>query len=135
MGSLNKIWKKYQKEYDYNYSKNENREKERRDRKRKSYHPNIIAGNIIKKIKNIIMKNIIDFLNQLLKETTKNAKLYKLAYKYTNQLNQAVKFKFLRMKLKELVSLDISPKYIKVKKCYNSEIITKIIKKRRKFNR
>ena len=39
MGSLNKIWKKYQKEYDYNYSKNENREKERRDRKRKSYHP------------------------------------------------------------------------------------------------
>ena len=81
------------------------------------------------------MKNIIDFLNQLLKETTKNAKLYKLAYKFSNQLNRAVKFKFLRMKLKELVSLDISPKYIKVQKCYNSEIITKIIKKRRKFNR
>ena len=39
MESLNKKWKKYQKEYDYYYSKNENREKERRDTKRKSYHP------------------------------------------------------------------------------------------------
>ena len=140
MESLNKIYKKYQKEYDYNYFKNENKEKEKRGRKRKSDRPIIehnrmTADNIIKKIKIIVMKNIIDFLNQLLKETTKNAKLYRLAYKYSNQLNRAVEFKFLRMKLKELVSLDISPKYIKVKKCYNSEIITKIIKKRRKFNR
>ena len=84
MESLNKIWKKYQKEYDYNYSKNENTEREKRGRKRKSDRPIIehnrmTADNIIKKIKIIIMKNIIDFLNQLLKETTKNAKLYKLA--------------------------------------------------------
>jgi len=85
--------------------------------------------NIIKKIKIIIMKNIIDFLNQLLKETTKNVKLYKLAYKYTDQRNQAVEFKLLRMKLKELVSLEISPKYGRVKKTFNKEITTKIIKK------
>ena len=134
MESLNKIWKKYQKEYDYNYSKNENRKKERRGRKRKYNHPIIehnrmTADNIIKKIKNIIMKNIIDFLNQLLKETTKNAKLYKLAYKFSDQLNRALEFKFLRMKLKELVSLDISPKYVRVQKSFNKEIITKIIKK------
>ena len=75
------------------------------------------------------MKNIIDFLNQLLKETTKNAKLYRLDYKYSNQLNREVEFKLLRMKLKELVSLDISPKYATVKKSFNKEIITKIIKK------
>ena len=37
------------------------------------------ADNIIKRIRIIIMKNIINFLNQLLKETTNNAKLYKLA--------------------------------------------------------
>ena len=134
MESLNKIWKKYQKEYDYNYSKNENTEKEKRGRKRKSDRPikehnRMTADNIIKRIKIIIMKNIIDFLNQLLKETTKNAKLYRLAYKYSNQLNRAVEFKFLRMKLKELVSLDISPKYVKVKESFNKEIITKIIKK------
>ena len=83
--------------------------------------------NIIKKIKIIIMKNIIDFLNQLLKETTKNAKLYKLAYKC--QRSRAVEFKLLRMKLKELVSLEISPKYVKIKKTFNKEITTKIIKK------
>ena len=134
MGSLNKIWKKYQKEYDYNYSKNENREKERRGGKPKSNRPivehnRMTEDNIIKKIKIIIMKNIIDFLNQLLKETTKNAKLYKLAYKFSNQLNRAVEFKFLRMKLKELVSLEISPKYGRVKKTFNKEITTKIIKK------
>ena len=87
------------------------------------------ADNIIKRIKIIIMKNIIDFLNQLLKETTKNAKLYRLDYKYSNQLNREVEFKLLRMKLKELVSLDISPKYVKVKESFNKEIITKIIKK------
>ena len=33
------------------------------------------------------------------------------------------------MKLRELVSLDISPKYIRVKESFNKEIITKIIKK------
>ena len=33
------------------------------------------------------------------------------------------------MKLKELVSLDISPKYVRVKESFNKEIITKIIKK------
>ena len=87
------------------------------------------ADNIIKKIKNIIMKNIIDFLNQLLKETTKNVKLCKLDYKYSNQINRAVEFKLLRMKLKELASLDISPKYVKAQKYYNREIIKKIINK------
>ena len=134
MESLNKIWKKNQKQYDYNYSENEKREKERRGRKRKSNFPIIehnrmTADNIIKKIKNIIMKNIIDFLNQLLKETTKNVKLCKLDYKYSNQINRAVEFKLLRMKLKELASLDISPKYVKVQKYYNREIIKKIINK------
>ena len=84
MESLNKIYKKYQKEYDYNYSKNENTEKEKRGRKRKSDRPikehnRMTADNIIKRIRIIIMKNIINFLNQLLKETTNNAKLYKLA--------------------------------------------------------
>ena len=39
MESLNKIWKKYQKEYDYNYFKNENTEKEKRGRKRKFDRP------------------------------------------------------------------------------------------------
>ena len=73
MESLNKIWKKYQKEYDYNYSKNENTEREKRGRKRKSVRPikehnRMTADNIIKRIKIIIMKNIIDFLNQLLKK-------------------------------------------------------------------
>ncbi len=134
MESLNKIWKKYQKQYDLNYSKNKNKEKDRRGRKRKSNlpiieHNRMTADNIIKKIKIIIMKNIIDFLNQLLKETTQNVKLCKLDYKYSNQINRAAEFKLLRMKLKELVSLDISPKYVKVHKYYNKEIIEKMINK------
>ena len=134
MESLNKIWKKNQKQYDYNYSKNENREKERRGRKRKSSlpiieHNRMTADNIIKKIKIIIMKNIIDFLNKLFKETTENVKLCKLDYKYSNAINRAIEFKLFRMQLKELVSPDISPKYVKVHKYYNREIIEKMINK------
>ena len=134
MESLNKIWKKYQKQYDLNYSKNKNKEKERRGRKRKSNlpiieHNRMTADNIIKKIKIIIMKNIIDFLNKLFKETTENVKLCKLDYKYSNAINRAIEFKLFRMQLKELVSLDISPKYVKVHKYYNKEIIEKMINK------
>ena len=59
------------------------------------------------------------FLNSLLEKTNiYKERLYKLDYKYINQLKKEEDMNFLKMSLKELYSLDICP---------NLEIYQKII--------
>ena len=132
--TLNKKLKKLQKDNHSNNTnlKNENIIKKKRGRaplSNRPEHNRMSADNIIKKIKCILMKNIFTFLNKILKSTTKDVQILKLDYKYCNQLNRSVEFKLLKMKLKQLMSLDISPKYSKLQKYYNKEIIEKIINK------
>ena len=93
-------------------------------------HDIMAPDNIIKKIKAIIFKNILIFLNNWLKEgTNSNIKYLNLDYnKYINKLNSSFEKKILSMKLKDLLSLDISSIY-KNKDGNNKEII-KIIEKK-----
>ena len=115
--------KKKRKEDNENFGiikKNEEEEKKsKRGRKKNSIsmnvHDRMVPDNIIKKIKSIIFKYILTFLNNLLKKGT-NFKItfLNLDYKkYINKLNISFEKELLSMKLKDLLSLDISSKYKK----------------------
>ena len=115
--------KKKRKEDNENFGiikKNEEEEKKsKRGRKKNSIsmnvHDRMVPDNIIKKIKSIIFKYILTFLNNLLKKGI-NFKItfLNLDYKkYINKLNISFEKELLSMKLKDLLSLDISSKYKK----------------------
>ena len=91
-------------------------------------HSKYSEDNIIKKIKAKILLYPLMFLNNILaKNNTHKKKLYKLDYKYINQLKKEEDMKILKMRLKELYSLDISSKYNK-EKDYNKNYIKSIEK-------
>ena len=69
--------------------------------------------NIIKKIKAKLLLYPLLFLNNILKNSDIDKQLYKLDYKYTNQLKKDEDMNIIKMSLKELYSLDISPKFTK----------------------
>ena len=75
-------------------------------------HDRMSPDNIIKKIKSEFFKYIVLFLNSIIKSTTSEEKykIYKLDYCFINQLNREIDLKYLNMPLKDLFSLDISPK-------------------------
>ena len=92
-------------------------------------HNKMVPDNIIKKIKAKIFEYAIVFLNNILSNNKKEEKLFKLDYKYVNRLNREQDLQYLDMKLKELFSKDISPKYI-IKnrhKDFNKRYISKIL--------
>ena len=77
------------------------------------------SDNIIKKIKALLFKNILSFLNNLFNYTTiNNIKLLKLNSKYVNQLNSIFELNLIGMKLKEFLSLEVSSKIKKNGKNY-----------------
>lgn len=113
----------------------EKQKKNKRGRKSKSAsfkeHSKMDSDNIIKKINAIIFRHILNFLNNLLKKANKskcNIKFLKLDYKYINKLQVSFEKDLLSKKLKELLSLNISPKY-KGKEENNIKIIETIEKK------
>ena len=104
--------------------------KKKRGRQSKSTsiyeHNKMSSDNIIKKIKAKIFKYILIFLNNLLEKAKKikgNIKFFKLDYEYI--LKVSFEKELLSMKLKDLVSLNISPKY-KGKEENNKKIIDSI---------
>ena len=92
----------------------------------KNVHDRMVPDNIIKKIKAKIFKYILTFFNNLLKEGTNiNMTFLNLDYKkYINKLNISFEKELLSMKLKDLLSLDLSSKY---KNKDNNKEIIKII--------
>jgi hypothetical protein len=76
-------------------------------------HDKMSADNIIKKLKAEFFKYMTLFLNKIIKTTTseENDKILKLDYRFINQLNREIDLKFLKLPLKDLFSLDVSPKY------------------------
>ena len=134
MESLNRKWKKGKKIYNYHYFDGlniENIGEKKRGRKPQFNcpiitHTKMTADNIIKKIKSISIKNIIEFFNQLFRKLNKNFQLLKLDFRYSKQLKREVEFNLLEKKLKDLASFDISSKFKKFKTYYNKEIIEKI---------
>ena len=121
-------------------TKNDNETKKRRGRKTKNpkrpgIHDKICSDNIIIKIKALIFKYILSFLNTIIKLTHESyvlnkVELLKLNYKIVNRLQKEKNLKFINMTLKDLFSKEISPKYNikKLTKEYNKNIIENILK-------
>ena len=135
MKNLNKKIKRDNKKYNNNdiaieISLKNKKGKKKRGRKSEiktvNEHNRMTPDNIIKKIKAILFKNIVEFLNKLLKKVSKKIKLAKLDYCYINQLNRGKDLLLLKLKLKELLSFNISPKFRSLKKEHNKEIIARI---------
>ena len=102
------------------FKKEEAGDKIKRGRKAKLNKENYRAehnknseDNIIKKIKAKLLLYPLLFLNNILKSSDIDKRLYKLDYKYTNQLKKDEDMNIIKMSLKELYSLDISPKFTK----------------------
>ena len=93
-------------------------------------HNKMSPDNIIKKIKAHIFAYCLKFLNTLLNKDKKDKiKLYKLDYRFINKLKKEIDLNFLKSKLKDLFSLDITEKHKKIPKDMNKNLIEKIIKK------
>lgn len=93
-------------------------------------HNKMTPDNIIKKIKAKIFEYPILFLNNILGNKKTGDKLFKIDYQFINRINREQDLKFLDMKLKELFSKEISPKYITDKrhKDFNNQYINRILK-------
>lgn len=74
-------------------------------------HNKMSEDNVIKKIKSYIFKYVIKFTNKILNKTDKDEdRLYKLDYKYIDQIKREKDLELLNMPIKEFLSLDISKK-------------------------
>ena len=140
--------KKKRDDFDYdndilsqNNELEDDKKKKKRGREKKylnrfEVHNKMCPDNIIKKVKASIFKFILYFLNNLLTSTDEtysfyNVQLLPLDYKqFIDKLEKEQEFVFLNMRLKDLFSNDISPKYNKEKsKDFNKKIIENILDK------
>lgn len=88
-------------------------------RKKKSdcsqrYHNKHSPDNIIKKIKSKLFENILQFMNNILNSIKINEKkkiLKDIDYKYINRLKKDFDLDLLNKSIKDLLSLDVSPKF------------------------
>jgi hypothetical protein len=86
------------------------------------------SDNIIKKVKSILFNNILECANKIMNKSDEK-RFYKLDYKYIDQLKREEDLKFLNMKLKDIISLDISEKFKYIKRDGNKLLIDKITNK------
>lgn len=105
--------------------------KKEKQNKYKIKHNKYSGDNIIRKIKAQLLSYLLMFLNNILNINNKNDKnrLYKLDSKYIYQLKKEIDLNLLKMKLKDLYSLNISPIYKYLSKDYNKNLIQKIVEK------
>ena len=93
-------------------------------------HTKMSLDNIIRKIKSsLINKFIVEFLNRIINLKIKNIKLFKIDYDYINEIKRIKELKYLKMKLKDLFSLNNTKRIRKYKPDYNKRIIDYIIDK------
>ena len=97
-------------------TKNEGYNKKPRGRQPKKpsdkKHDKMAPDNIIKKIKNQLFDYNLKFINSLLiKKLHLNVELFKINYKFIDQLKCEKEARLLKSSLKEILSLDISPRY------------------------
>ena len=91
-------------------------------------HKKTSSDNIIKKIKSKILNYLVEFMNNMIdKSKNDKIKFYKLNYKYINQINRNVDLQLLKMKVEELLSKEISPKFKNLNNSnYNKTLISNI---------
>ncbi len=103
------------------------RGRKRNDNSNRQEHNKNSSDNIIKKIKTQLFLYSLQFLNNMLKFEKEQKGLCKLDYKIINQMNKDNDIKLLKMTLKDLFSLDISPKYKSKSPDFNKKLIQKKI--------
>lgn len=97
-------------------------------------HNRFTDDNIIKKIKSKYFEKIIEFGNNILHNYFNNDEdkdkicLKYLSYQYINKMKKDDDIKFLEMPLKEIYSLDISPRYSKFSSDANKQLIDSVKK-------
>ena len=107
----------------------------KRGRKSQNYenreeHNKMSSDNIIKNIKSKLFLLLIESINNIIKKSAEDKpKLYKLNYKFVNQLNKEIDLKYLNMTLKELISMEISSKYKIIPSDANKTFIESLINK------
>ena len=105
--------------------------------KKRIEHNKYSEDNIIKKIKSKLLLYPLQFLNNLLESynnSQKTYRLYKLNYKYIKRLKKEVDLNIFKMKLKDLYSLDITPKFKNISKQHNKNTINEIMEKKELVN-
>ena len=118
-----------------NYQNYEQPNKNKRGRKPKNEdreeHNRMASDNIIKKIKAEIFKYLTQFLNNIInykKTPEENNKIYRINYRFINQLNREIDLRYLNMPLKNLFSLlNVSPKYKNIHPESNKVYINRLL--------
>jgi hypothetical protein len=112
------------------------RGRKRKDDNKKGNHTRNDVDNIMKKCKNTLFHNVIEYValvvNSLKSDKKEEFLLLNLSYEYIDILKKDNELALFKMKLKELVSLDISSKYSLIEdKEFNKKNINKILKEER----
>ena len=110
--------------------------RKRKDDNKKGNHTRNDVDNIMKKCKNTLFHNVIEYValvvNSLKSDQKEEFLLLNLSYEYIDILKKDNELALFKMKLKELVSLDISSKYSLIEdKEFNKKNINKILKEER----
>ena len=125
---------KYKQKLIEDQKKQEEKSKQKLGRKKENDNPGkhnkMSEDNIIKKIKSIIFKNIISFLNNILEPALvkKEDKLSKLSYQFIKASKKDEELEDLNSCLKVFASKEISSKYTTKKEEHNKNILEKIEK-------
>lgn len=97
-------------------------------------HGKSAPDNIVKKIKSKLFDRVISFINSIVNKGNEepDSELFKkLDYKYINQIKQELDLKLLDSPLKDLISKDISPKYLNLPSNSNRVNMEKILENER----
>ena len=110
--------------------------RKRKDDNKKGNHTRNDVDNIMKKCKNTLFHNVIEYValivNSLKSDKKEEFILLNLSYEYIDILKKDNELALFKMKLKDLVSLDISSKYsLSEDKEFNKKNINKILKEER----
>jgi hypothetical protein len=86
------------------------------------------GDNVVRKIKVKLFAYLLEFLNNILskKHNDKN-RLYKLDYQFIKNLKKINDIEYLNMPLKDLFSMEITPRYKSISYDHNKELINRII--------
>ena len=110
--------------------------RKRKDDNQEGNHTRNDVDNIMKKCKNTLFHNVIEYValvvNSLKSDKKEEFLLLNLSYEYIDILKKDNELALFKMKLKDLVSLDISSKYSLCEdKEFNKKNINKILKEER----
>ena len=97
-------------------------------------HNKMDSDNIILKVKAKLFDTILQFINSLLSNMKLNIELIKLDYNYIKNLRRDNELNLLNTTLKDILSMNISPKFKSKDKYYNKKTIDDLIGSKDKIN-